>query len=256
MTPTEPGFVKTTITSNGLATITFGHRASNSLPSNLLIALREHIQSTGDDPAVRLILIQSDGNRTFCAGASFDELLTITNEASGRAFFSGFAEVINAIRKSPKLVIGRVQGKAVGGGVGLIAACDYCFATMQAAIKLSEVSLGIGPFVIAPAIERKAGLSALTKLALNPTRFFDAQWAAQHGLFQTVESTVTELDKAIEEFCSQLLIDENQAAHTALKRTLWHGTDHWDELLQEQAALSGKLILSPAFKQRLAALKH
>lgn len=249
------GFVTTEITTSGLAVITFGHPAHNSLPSGLLEQLSKQIASAGVDDRTRLILLQSDGSGTFCAGASFDELLEIKNETTGNAFFSGFANVINAMRKSPKLIVGRVQGKAVGGGVGLIAACDYCLAVEKAAVRLSEVSINIGPFVIAPALERKIGISALTQLALNPALFFDAQWAQQQGLFHAVVPTVAELDNAVQQFCKPLL-DKNPAALTALKQTLWRDTAHWDELLHKQAAISGRLALSPETKQLLKELKR
>lgn len=251
----EKGFVETNITAAGLAVIGFGHPAHNALSSALLRELARQIQAAGDKPETKLILLQSDGEGTFCAGANFDELLAIADEDAGTAFFSGFAEVINAIRKSPKLVIGRVQGKAIGGGVGLIAACDYCFATERAAVKLSEVSINIGPFVIAPAVERKIGISALTELSLNPTVFFDVQWAKRHDLFHTVKPTIQELDEAIREFCERLM-NKNQDALTALKRTLWHDTKHWDELLYKQAAISGRLAISPETKQLLEEIKR
>ncbi len=244
------GFVKTDLNANGLAVITFGHPIHNALPSHLLTQLTEHIRSAGAERTVRLILLQSDGERTFCAGASFDELLAIVDEETGKAFFSGFADVINAIRTSPKLVIARMQGKAVGGGVGLIAACDYCFATAHAAVKLSEISINIGPFVIAPALERKIGISAFTMLSLNPTTFFDAQWAQQHNLIHTVQPTIAEMDEAIQQFCKPLL-SKNQEALMALKQTLWRGTGHWAELLYDQAAISGRLALSEETKQLL-----
>jgi methylglutaconyl-CoA hydratase len=249
------GFVKTETNSDGLAVITFGHPAHNSLPSDLLVELSDHIHSSGNDSTTKLILLQSDGERTFCAGASFDELLAITDEEMGKAFFSGFADVINAIRKSPKLVIGRVQGKAVGGGVGLIAACDYCFAIENAAVKLSEVSINIGPFVIAPALERKIGVSALTALSLNPSVFFDVQWAQQHNLIHSVESSVAKMDEAIQQFCNALL-NKNQQTLAALKQTLWRGTEHWGELLYDQAAISGRLVLSKETKQLLSEFKR
>src|SRR5690554_2432802 len=231
------GFVKTETNPQGLAVITFGHPTHNSLPASLLNQLDGHIQAASALPAVKLIMLKSAGDRTFCAGASFDELLALTDEETGKAFFSGFARVINAIRQSPKLIICRVQGKAVGGGVGLMAACDYCFASENAAVKLSEISINIGPFVIAPALERKIGLSAFTMLALNPTTFFDAFWAQQHGLVHTVRTTTTEMDAAIGEFCDPLL-SKSPGALTALKQTLWRGTAHWEVLLYDLAAVS------------------
>lgn len=249
------GFVKTETTPAGLAVITFGHPAHNSLPSLLLDQLNEHIRSAAASPDITLILLQSAGDRTFCAGASFDELLALTDEETGEAFFSGFARVINAIRQSPILIIGRVQGKAVGGGVGLMAACDYCFASENAAVKLSEISINIGPFVIAPALQRKIGLSAFTTLALNPTTFFDAHWAQQHGLVHTVRPTTTEMDVAIGQFCEPLL-SKSPEALTALKRTLWQGTEHWEVLLYDLAAISGRLALREESKQSLRKFKQ
>lgn len=248
------GFVNSNTDQQGLTKITFGHPAHNALPANLLSRLAEEISLAGRNPETRLILLQSDGEGTFCAGANFDELLAITDEASGMRFFSGFADVINAMRKAPKLILGRVLGKAVGGGVGLIAACDYVFATEKAAVKLSEVSINIGPFVIAPAVERKVGISALTELSLNPGTFFDVQWAKRHDLFHTVEQEPAALDKAIQEFCNRI-ISKNPEALSELKRTLWHGTKHWDELLYKQAAISGRLVCSPETKARLNSFK-
>src|SRR5690606_34462956 len=202
---------------------TFSHPAHNALPARLLEQLSDQISGAGENPDVRVIVLKSAGDGTYCAGADFDELLSIRDEHAGTAFFSGFANVINAMRKSPKLIIGRVQGKAVGGGVGLIAACDYCFATETASVKLSEVSINIGPFVIAPALERKIGVSAFTVLSLNPTLFFNAQWARQHQLIHDVQPTIAKMDEAIQHFCKPLL-GGNQEALTALKETLWRGT--------------------------------
>lgn len=250
----DQGFVNTEISNDGLATITFGHPAHNSLPSLLLSRLSGQIQSAATSPEVRLILLKSAGDRTFCAGASFDELLTLTDEASGKAFFSGFANVINTIRRSSKLVICRAQGKAVGGGVGLMAACDYCFASEQVAVKLSEISINIGPFVIAPALERKMGLSAFSTLALNPTSFFDAHWAQQHGLVHAVQPTAADMDTAIIGFCGPLLSKSTEAL-AALKHRLWHGTGHWDTLLDELAATSGRLALGKEAQQALRDFK-
>lgn len=250
----EQGFVTSHTDPQGLTTITFGHPAHNALPSRLLAQLAEKITQAGDDPATRLILLQSEGEGTFCAGANFDELLAITDEASGKQFFTGFANVINAMRTAPRLIVGRVLGKAVGGGVGLIAACDYVFAAEKAAVRLSEVSINIGPFVIAPAVERKVGISAFTELTLNPGVFFDVQWAKRHDLFHTVKADTEHVDQAIREFCERI-ITKNPEALSELKRTLWHGTKHWDELLDKQAAISGRLACSPETKALLNSLK-
>lgn len=238
---TETGTVDLAIAAEGVATVTFFHPAQNSMPSALLGLLAQTITDAGKKAPV--IIFQSGGDRTFCAGASFDELIRIKTKDEGNRFFSGFANVINACRKTPAIIIGRVQGKAVGGGVGLAAAADYCFATQQAAIKLSELTIGIGPFVIAPAVMRKIGLPAFTELSLLATEFKPAAWAQQKGLYNNVFDTAPEMDEAVKSLANQL-VAYNPDALSALKTTLWQGTDNWDDALQKQAAISGELVLS------------
>jgi methylglutaconyl-CoA hydratase len=240
---TANGSVELSIAANGIATISFFHPAQNSLPSALLVQLEEKINEAGSHSQTKVILLKSEGNRTFCAGASFDELAEIKNAEQGEAFFTGFARVINACRKSPKIIVGRVQGKAVGGGVGLAAATDYCLATAFASIKLSELAIGIGPFVIAPAVIRKIGLAAFSQLTINTSDFQSAQWALEKGLFNEVHGDIDELDTAIETLC-QKLASYNPEALSGLKKTLWEGTENWDTLLRQRAAISGELVLS------------
>jgi methylglutaconyl-CoA hydratase len=235
---------------NGIATISFYHPDHNSLPSDLLITLSQTIEKIGNNDAVKVVILKSDGNKTFCAGASFQELCAINDEETGVLFFSGFANVINAIRKCPKIIIGSVQGRAVGGGVGIVAATDYCLASQFASIKLSELTIGIGPFVVAPAIERKIGLAAFSQLTLDATSFFSAQWAQNKGLYSSVYENNDELDKAVFAL-AQNLANYNPEALTALKKILWKDTENWDELLKERAAISGKLVLSPFTKEAL-----
>lgn len=235
---------------SGVVFIEFFHPAHNSLPGKPLGQLAQEITDAGSDDAVQVIVLQSGGNRTFCAGASFDELIGINDLEAGKEFFSGFAHVINACRKSSKLIVGRVQGKAVGGGVGLAAATDYCLATQHASIKLSELNIGIGPFVIAPAVKRKTGLSAFTTLTLNPDRFYPADWAKANGLFQEVYEETAQLDEAVNAL-AQKLSATNPEARRQLKQVLWEGTEHWDQLLAERAAMSGKLVLSDFTKTAL-----
>ncbi|MER3375705.1 MAG: enoyl-CoA hydratase/isomerase family protein [Allomuricauda sp.] len=239
---------------NKVATIEFGHPASNSFVSELLERLANEFAKLSDNASVSLIVLKSEGDRAFCAGASFDELVAISNLEEGKAFFSGFAHVINAMRKYPKPIIGRVQGKTVGGCVGLAAACDYVYATVDAAIKLSEISIGIGPFVIAPAVERKIGKAALAELALAPTEWKNAYWAQEKGLFAKVYDSISEMDKELE-FHVQRLASYNPNALSEMKRVLWEGTDHWDELLAQRAEISGKLALSPETKAALEKFK-
>jgi len=236
------------------ATITFFHPKGNSLPSDMLRSLVRLFEELGKDPEVKVILLQSEGDGSFCGGASFEELLAVTTLEEGKAFFSGFANLINAMRKCPKPIIGRVQGKTVGGGVGIIAATDYCFATEAADIKLSELSIGIGPFVIAPAIERKAGVSALSELTLDAKTWKTAYWAQKKGLVQRVYENTREMDEGISILTSQLKEYSVQALEE-MKKVFWEGTGHWDKLLIERAEKSGQLVLSDFTKKALASFK-
>jgi methylglutaconyl-CoA hydratase len=237
-------------TKNGIGIIEFFHPAHNSLPSHLLSELARAITIAGEDENVKVIILQSGGDRTFCAGASFEELVDIENEESGKEFFSGFANVINAMRKNPKLIIGRVQGKAVGGGVGLASATDYCMATKYAEVKLSELNVGIGPFVVGPAIQRKIGLSAMSQIAMDANSFYSAEWALDKGLFAKVFDSISELDEAILAFAEQLCT-YNPKAMTEMKTMFWRGTEDWDMLLMQRAKISGRLVLSEFTKDKL-----
>ncbi|MBL1280598.1 MAG: enoyl-CoA hydratase/isomerase family protein [Fluviicola sp.] len=239
----DQGHVNTTIDSKGIATIEFGHPLSNSLPGKVLEKLAQTITELGQNDEVKVVILKSSGERAFCAGASFDELISIKDFETGKKFFSGFANVINACRKSPKLIIGRVHGKAVGGGVGVASAVDYCFATKFSAVKLSELAVGIGPFVVGPSVERKIGVSAMSQLAINATEWRTASWAQEQGLYAEVFDTVEEMDAKIEEL-STTLSRSNPEAMVLLKNVFWEGTDHWDELLKDRAELSGQLVLS------------
>ena len=237
-----------------IATIEFFHPQSNSLPSNILNEIADKINNVSKNEDVKVVMLRSGGDKTFCAGASFDELLEIKDEKSGKEFFSGFANVINAARKCPKFIIGRVQGKTVGGGVGMAASVDYCFASKFASIKLSELSIGIGPFVVGPPIERKIGLSAFSQLAINATEWHDANWAREKGLFFEVHETMEEMDVAISNLACKLSLS-NPDSMRELKEIMWKGTSDWDELLIERAAISGKRVLSDFTKKTLEKLK-
>lgn len=236
------GYVKTT-KRDGLATVEFFHPKGNSMPSQQLADLADAVENAGKDKEVKLILLKSAGEKAFCAGANFDELLSISNVDEGRRFFMGFANVINAMRKAPQLVICRVQGKCVGGGVGLAAAADYTVATTASEVKLSELAVGLGPFVVGPAVERKTGLSAFSQMTINATAFHSAQWAKEKGLFTDTYDTIEALDAAIDTLVSTLLAS-NPEAMFALKKVFWKDTGHWDDLLMERAETSGRLVLS------------
>jgi methylglutaconyl-CoA hydratase len=248
------GYVNVNTDEKGITTIAFFHPAQNSLPTALLDLLASSIQKAGSDDQTHVIILKSDGDRTFCAGANFDELLQIKNLKEGMAFFSGFAKVINACRTSSKMIIGRVHGKAIGGGIGIASACDHCFATSNASIKLSELSIGIGPFVIEPAVTRKMGISAFSQLALNAGEFYSAQWAKDKGLFAEIFDTAAEMDTAIAASAGKMAT-WNPDALSALRKTIWHGTDHWNILLSERAAISGELVLSPSAQAAIGSLK-
>jgi methylglutaconyl-CoA hydratase len=249
----EQGWVKFQI-EGGVGTLEFGHPQSNSLPSSVLQSLADQITAADQEGAVRVIVLKSSGEKTFCAGASFDELCNIQNEEEGLRFFSGFAKVINACRTSEKLIIGRVQGKAVGGGVGLAAATDYCFASTKADVKLSELAVGIGPFVVGPAVERKIGLSAMSELAINATEWRSADWAKTKGLYTEIYETMEEMDNAVDTLAHRLAAS-NPEAMKALKQIFWKGTDHWDQLLLERAGISGNLVLSAFTRNAIASFK-
>jgi methylglutaconyl-CoA hydratase len=251
---TDQGFVNFDITENGIGTITFGHPMSNSLPGKILRKLAETITDLGKNDKVKVIILKSEGDKAFCAGASFDELISISEFESGKVFFSGFAHVINACRTCPKFIIGRVQGKAVGGGVGVASAVDYCLATKYADIKLSELAVGIGPFVVGPAVERKIGLSAMSELAINATEWRPAEWAKRKGLYTDVFENEEDMDKEITRL-SQQLAKSNPEAMMLLKKVFWKGTDHWNELLIERAEISGKLVLSEFTRNAINAFK-
>lgn len=252
----DQGFVDHKIDVKGIATIEFGHPLSNSLPGKILQKLADVITDLGENDAVKVIVLRSAGEKAFCAGASFDELISIQDLETGQKFFSGFAKVINACRKAPKFIIGRIHGKAVGGGVGIASSVDYCLAAKSADVKLSELAVGIGPFVVGPAVERKIGLSAMSELAINATEWRSANWAMEKGLYNAVFESVEALDTEINRLAEKLS-ESNPEAMAMLKKVFWQGTENWDQLLSERAGMSGKLVLSDftvnsiqAFKQK------
>jgi len=238
----------------GITTIEFFHPQSNSLPHRILEALANEIHDAGNDADTKVIILRSGGEKAFCAGASFNELMKIENEKQGFVFFSGFANVINAMRKCPKFIIGRIHGKCVGGGVGLAAAVDYAIATEGAEIKLSELAIGIGPFVVGPAVERKIGLSSFSQLAIDAGMWRNTDWARRKGLYSELHSSVESMDEAVRRLSHQLS-HSSPAAMAELKKTLWHGTEHWDDLLCQRAEISGRLVLSHFTKEAITKFK-
>ena len=247
------GYVKSE-THQGITTIEFFHPQSNSLPGKILHELAISVQHAGEDPATVVMILRSAGEKAFCAGASFDELIAIKNEKEGLAFFSGFADVINAMRICPKFIIGRIHGKCVGGGVGLVASVDYAIATEAAEIKLSELAIGIGPFIVGPAVERKMGLSAFSQLAIDASLWRNADWARRKGLYAELHSTIDGMDESILRLANSLS-QSSPDAMSEMKKIFWKGAEHWDQLLLERAKISGRLVLSKFTKNAIEKFK-
>lgn len=238
----------------GITTIEFFHPQSNSLPHRILDELANEIHDAGVDRETKVIVLRSGGEKAFCAGASFDELSKIENEKKGFEFFSGFANVINAMRKCPRMIIGRIHGKCVGGGVGLAAAVDYAIAAEGADVKLSELAIGIGPFVVGPAVERKIGLSAFSQLAIDAGMWRNADWARKKGLYAELHSSIEGMDESVSRLSNQLSHSSIEAM-AELKKITWHGTENWDDLLFRRAEISGRLVLSHFTRDAIAAFK-
>ncbi len=241
-------------THHGITSIEFYHPQSNSLPSKILEKLAHEIHFAGTHQETRVIILRSAGDKSFCAGASFDELMKIETESQGTTFFSGFAQVINAMRKCPKFIIARVQGKCVGGGVGLAAAADYSIAVKGADIKLSEIAVGIGPFVVGPAVERKIGSAAFSALAIDGHMWRNSEWAKTKGLFAELHENAENMDESIGRLSTHLA-QSNPEAMAEMKKTFWKDASHWDELLSQRAAISGRLVLSNFSKNALEKFK-
>lgn len=239
---------------HGINSIEFYHPQSNSLPGKILGELAREIHFAGTHDDTRVFILKSAGEKTFCSGASFDELLAINTEEDGRSFFTGFANVINALRKCPKLIIGRIQGKCVGGGVGLAAAVDYAIATDKADVKLSELAVGIGPFVVGPAVERKIGTAAFSALSIDASMWRNAEWARKKGLFAEMHESIENMDEAVYRLANSLA-HANPEAMAEMKKIFWRGTEHWDELLKERAAISGRLVLSDFTRKAIEKFK-
>ena len=229
---------------HGITSVEFHHPQSNSLPGRLLEELTHAIHGAGNEKDTHVIILRSGGEKAFCAGASFDELLAIENAEQGFQFFIGFANLINAMRKCPKFIIARIHGKCVGGAVGLAAAADYAIAVEGADVKLSELAVGIGPFVVGPAVERKIGLAGFSSLSIDATMWRSAEWARRKGLYAELHASIEEMDEAIQRLSNNLL-HSNPEAMAMMKEMFWKGTEHWDHLLPERAAVSGRLVLSP-----------
>ena len=248
----DTGYVRSHI-EHGINTIEFFHPQSNSLPGKVLEQIAQEIHYSCKQET-KVVILKSAGTGAFCAGASFDELTAIQSETEGARFFSGFANVINAMRKCNKIIIGRIHGKCVGGGVGLAAAVDYAIAVNKAEVKLSELAVGIGPFVVGPAIERKIGTSAYSQLAIDAALWRNADWAKHKGLFAEVHTSVDNMDESVNRLAN-VLAHSNPEAMAEMKKMFWKGTEHWDTLLKERAAISGKLVLGSFTKNAIEKFK-
>lgn len=240
---------------NNIGTIEFFHPKGNSLPGAILRKLAQTITEAGENDGIKVIVLKSRGDGAFCAGASFDELIAIEDYDTGKKFFMGFALVLNAMRTCPKLIIVRVHGKTVGGGVGIASAGDYTFAHEKASVKLSELALGIGPFVVGPAVERKVGKSAFSAMAVDATNWYDSKFAEEKGMFNKVFDSVSDLNQAVRELATQLATSSPEAMRD-LKAVLWKGTEDWDLLLEQRAEISGRLVLSDFTKNFIKKFKE
>jgi methylglutaconyl-CoA hydratase len=249
----KTGYVKTG-THQGITSIEFFHPQSNSLPASILHELAIAIKHAGEDPYTLVVILRSAGEKAFCAGASFDELIAIKNVEEGLRFFSGFAHVINAMRNCQKFIIGRIHGKCVGGGVGLAAAVDYAIATESAEIKLSELAFGFGPFVVGPAVERKIGVSGFSQLAIDAGMWRNADWARRKGLFAEVHDSADSMDESVNRLAG-ILSHSSPSAMAEMKKVFWRGTEDWNKLLIERAAISGRLVLSEFSKNAIEKFK-
>jgi len=253
---TEAQSVSGTVTvaiAEGVATVRFAHPKGNSLPAALLARLAEEIRSLGPQPEAKVIVLRSGDTGPFCAGASFDELKAINDPAAGKEFFMGFARVILAMTRCPKFIIARLHGKAVGGGVGLVAASDYAMAVESASLRLSELAVGIGPFVVGPAIERKIGLGGFSAMAID-TEWRSARWAEEFGLYSRVFDSVNALDSGLDLFARKLA-RANPQAMAKLKSVFWHGTESWERMLEERAEMSGALVTSEFTRAAITAFE-
>lgn len=246
-------FVKSEI-KNNIAEITFGTPKANALPGAILEKLATTLMEEGKRAEVKAILLKSAGERAFCAGASFDELLAIEELKNSKTFFGGFAKVLNAMRHCGKIVVARVQGKATGGGVGLACGADYCFATRNASLALTEINLGIGPFVIGPYVERKIGKSQFAAMAID-AEFRSAQWAQEHGIYHSVSESIDKMDIKLEEFLEKLSTRSSEAL-ALIKKVAWEGTDHFDKVTPERVFMSASLVLSDFAKHRIEQIKR
>lgn len=249
----EAGTIKSSV-KDGIGEICFFHPKGNSLPGELLRGLAAQVDAFGEDDNVKVVLLKSQGDRAFCAGASFDEFLAISDFEESKRFFSGFAQLILAMRRCPKFIVARVQGKVVGGGVGVVAAADYALATEAASVRLSELALGIGPFIIGPAVERKVGLAAYGAMGIDAD-WYDANWARDNGLFVNTFLDVAALDEGISDLMSKLTTF-NPDAMAELKRILWEGTEHWEELVHSRVDITAKLVLTDFVKETVSKIKN
>ncbi len=247
------GFVNQEI-KNNISEITFGTQKSNSLPGEILELLAETILESGKDQSVKAILLKSEGEKAFCAGASFDELLEIEELEKSKIFFGGFAKVLNAMRSCGKLVIVRVQGKTTGGGVGIACAADYCFATKDSAMALTELNLGIGPFVIGPFVERKVGKSAYSAMSIDAD-FRSADWCEKHDVYHSVSENISEMDEEIKAFMEKLSTRSSEAL-ALIKKVSWEGTEHFAQLMPERILMSASLILEDSAKENIGKIKE
>ena len=235
------GYVRSQV-EEGVATITFFHPKGNSLPGRLLAELAAAVTDAGRNADARVIVLRSDGYGPFCAGASFAELQAISDAESGKKFFMGFVNLIIAMIRAPKFIVTRVHGKVVGGGVGIVSASDFAIAANSASLRLSELAVGLGPFIVGLPIQKKIGLGPFSAMAVDAD-WRDAEWGHRHGLYAELHDDVASLDAALDSRV-KTLASSNPEAMAQLKKVFWEGTDGWSAELDARAGMSGTLVLS------------
>jgi methylglutaconyl-CoA hydratase len=182
----------------GVATLTLKRpEKHNAMNSAMIAELTEAAGRLGRDPAVRVVVLTGAG-RSFSAGGDL-AWMRAQMEADGatRAREArGLAEMLGALDRMPKPLVGRVQGQAFGGGVGLISVCDVAVGVEGAKLGLTEVRLGLIPATIGPYVVARMGAARARRVFFSG-RIFDAGEAVELGLLSRVVPEEA-LDAAVE----------------------------------------------------------
>ena len=183
---------------NAIATVTLNRpQVHNAFDETLIADVTACFARLSEDAEVRAIVLRGAGE-SFCAGADLHWMGRMAgySQEENRADADALQRMFDVIATCPKPTIARVQGGAIGGGVGLVAVCDVVIAAPEAKFALSEVRLGLVPAVIAPYVLQKIGMGAARALFVTGERF-NAEEALRIGLVQQVVAAI-ELDAAIQ----------------------------------------------------------